>query len=245
MNFEKARPHIPLKNRINVIFEDESIIVIEKASGILSQPVKGSNEPSAVELIRHYWKAKKLKQCYIGVVHRLDQETSGLIVFAKSKVSQRILQQQFATHKVTKRYMAIVSGIPDRTRGRLVGTMTRNKAGKRTVVSESSKGKESITRYKVLEQLTDKALLEIAPETGRTHQIRVQLASIGYALVGDSVYGFGKKRTKHYSRCFLHASKLGFIHPRTAKRVLFESALPPDMQKIVEEEKKKKSGAQE
>jgi 23S rRNA pseudouridine1911/1915/1917 synthase len=212
--------------------------VVDKASGILAQPLKDSNEPSTIELIRYYWKSKKIRPRYLGIVYRLDKETSGLMVLAKNKVVQRLLQYQFAHHKVAKRYLAIVDGIPNRTRDRLTGMMTRGIAGKRVIVhGTNQKGKEVITRFKVIEKFNARALLEVAPDTGRTHQIRVHLAMIGCPIVGEPVYSPAQKRVKGCARCALHASKLVFTHPKTAKRIEFEAPLPPDMQRIIQKER--------
>jgi len=235
MNFQYSKKNIPLKEKINVIYEDNSIIVINKMSGILSQPAKDSPEPSVVELIRYYWKSKNKRQGYIGVVQRLDKETSGLMVYAKSKESQRILQKQFEHHKIKKRYLALVKNVPRESKGRLIGVITRKVTGKRAILAAHDKkeGKEAITRYKVIENLSDKALLELAPETGRTHQIRLQLVKIGCPILGEPFYVRDKKRVPGCRRCALHSSQLEFIHPQTAKRISFESALPEDMADII------------
>ncbi len=235
MNFKYNKKNIPLKEKINVIFEDNSIIVIDKMSGLLSQPVKDSQEPSVVELIRYFWKSKNKRQGYIGVVQRLDKETSGLLVFAKSKEAQRILQKQFEHHKIKKRYLAIVKNVPREKKGRLIGTITRDQKGKRTVLygQETKEGKEAVTRYKVIESFKDKALLELAPETGRTHQIRLQLVKIGCPILGEPFYVRDKKRIPGCDRCALHSAELEFIHPETTKRINFISPLPADMATII------------
>lgn len=225
--------HIPLKDRINVIFEDPSLIIINKGSGILSQPAPNNKTGSAVELIRHYWRAKKLAQSYIGVVHRLDKETSGVMVYAKNKITHRLLQQQFAQHKVGKRYVAVVQNIPRQNKGRLTGSISHGNSGKRTVRKNSNTGKEAATRYTVLETFEKEAFLELAPETGRTHQIRIQLAAICCPIVGDTLYGPDVVKQREY-RCMLHASTLSFLHPDTRKRVTFTVELPNDMQQYID-----------
>ncbi len=230
----RMKRRIPLKQRMNVIYEDNALMVLEKAAGVLSQPVKDDPRESVVELIRYYWKSQKARQQYIGIVQRLDMETSGVLVVAKNKVAQRVLQQQFATHQIGKRYLAITSNIPNQRKGRLVGSITRDKSGKRVVLQDSAKGKEAATRYKVIDEFGNNALLEVAPETGRTHQIRLQLSRINCAIVGEPLYVSSTKKQKRATRCMLHAWKLSFLHPDTCKRVEFESPMPDDMKKYIE-----------
>ena len=240
MRQNKLKANIPLKNRINVLYEDNSIIVIDKASGILSQPAKDSNDQSVIELIKYYWKAQKKKFSYLGIVHRIDKETSGLMILAKTKIALRILQQQFASHKIAKRYLAITQGVPFKNRSFLKGYITRNNRGIRTVEKDPKKGKEAITRYKVIETFKENALVELAPETGRSHQIRLQLAHICCPILGEFLYGRTKDRVGKFPRCALHASKLVFLHPETAKRQVFESPVPEDMANLIESLRNKK-----
>ncbi len=236
----KKENRTSLKERLNVIYEDSSIIVIEKSSGLIVQPIKNMRDVSAVELIRHYWKSKKKRQGYIGVVHRLDKETSGVMVFAKNRIAHRNLQQQFFHRKISKKYLALVDGIPHKSRGRLTGYIGRDIKGKRTIFSDQTKGQEAITRYKIVEKFCDRALLELSLETGRTHQIRVQFAKIGCPVLGDPFYGTKKgSRVGGYERCVLHAWKLKFQHPETVKKVEFEAGLPKDMSQLMENERRK------
>ncbi|MDX9703041.1 MAG: RluA family pseudouridine synthase [Candidatus Auribacterota bacterium] len=233
MNHKKNKKFSPLKDRLNVIYEDDSIIVIDKAPFILAQPVKDSNDQSVIELIRLYWKSRNAKNQYLGIVHRLDKETSGLMVLAKSKIAHRTLHIQFSHHKVSKRYMAIVDNIPYQSKGRLTGSISRDQTGKRAITTDSP-GKEAVTRYKTLQIFAGKALLELAPETGRAHQIRLQLAHIRCPIVGEFVYTKSKQRVACFNRIALHASKLTFLHPQTVKRISFESPIPNDMQELID-----------
>ncbi len=238
MKRKKNKNFSPLKERLNVLHEDESIIVIEKAPFILAQPIKDSPEQSVVQLIRLYWKSQNTPNGYLGIVHRLDKETSGLMVLAKNKVAHRRLHIQFSHHKIAKRYLAIVDNIPRQSKGRLTGFIARGQNGRRTVNAEAE-GKEAFTRYKTIETFTDTALLELAPETGRAHQIRLHLAHIRCPIMGEYVYTKSKQRVGGFNRVALHASKLTFLHPKTTKRVSFESPLPSDMQKLIASLKKK------
>lgn len=236
----KTETRSTLKERLNVIYEDSSMLVIEKASGLIVQPVKNFQEVSAVELIRHYWKSQKKRQGYIGVVHRLDKETSGLMVFAKNRIAHRNLQQQFFHRKISKKYLALVDGVPHKSRGRLTGYIGRDIKGKRTVFSEETKGQEAITRYKIVEKFQNKALLELSLETGRTHQIRIQFAKIACPVLGDPFYGREKGvRVGDYKRCALHSWRLKFQHPETTKKVEFEASLPNDMLEVLNDERKR------
>ena len=240
MRQNKINANIPLKNRMLVLYEDKSIIVIDKASGILAQPAKNSDDQSVIELIKYYWKSQKKKFGYLGVVHRIDKETSGLMVLAKTKVSQRILQHQFACHNIGKRYIAVTQGVPIKKRSILKGYITRNNTGKRVVQKESKQGKEAITRYKIIESFKEHALVELATETGRAHQIRLQLAYICCPIMGEFLYGRTKDRVGKFPRCALHAFKLSFLHPETAKRHTFESPTPKDMANLIESLRNKK-----
>jgi len=240
MNSKKLNANIPLKNRMNVLYEDKSVIVIDKAAGILAQPAKNSHDQSVIQLIKYYWKSQKKKFGYLGVVHRIDKETSGLMILAKTKTASRILQQQFACHKIGKRYLAVTQGIPRKNRSMLQGYISRNNAGKRVVEKDSKKGKEALTRYKIIESFKENALLELAPETGRSHQIRLQLAHICCPIMGEFLYGRTKDRIGKFPRCALHASKISFLHPETAKRQTFESPVPKDMENLIESLRNKK-----
>ncbi|MCD6459315.1 RluA family pseudouridine synthase [bacterium] len=240
MQPNKLKPNIALKKRINVLYEDKSIIVIDKSTGILSQPAKNSNDQSVIELLKYYRKAQKQKFTYLGIVHRIDKETSGLMVIAKTKIAHRILQQQFTCHKVAKRYIAVTKGIPWKNRSMLSGYITRNNSGKRTVEKTGRKGKEALTRYKVIESFKEHAVVELAPETGKSHQIRLQLAHICCPVMGEFLYGNSKNRVGGFSRCALHAAKLSFLHPETAKRQAFESPIPQDIQNLIEKLRSKK-----
>ena len=230
----------PLKDRMRVLYEDNHIIVVNKSSGIMSQPYRDDSAESVVELIRHYWKSQKKRQQFLGVVHRLDKETSGLLVLAKTKNAQRLLNVQFQDGRVSKRYMAFVRGIPVRRRKQLIGYLTRDFKGRRTVSLSPNSGKKMITRYVIRETYGDMALVELTPETGRTHQIRLQLARLGHPIVGESVYSKDQTRVMGFSRCALHASKLIFQHPATGKVIVFEAPMPDDMAGLTEHNRDEK-----
>ena len=234
------RKRKPLKERIEILYEDQDVIVVNKASGIMSQPMKDEEGDSVVELIRYYWKTRSKKSGFIGVVHRLDKETSGVMVLARNKVAHRLLSVQFKNHSVYKRYLAVVDGVPKCRRKQLIGYQTRDFTGKRAVSLDPEKGKQMVTRYVVVESIGNRSLLELVIETGRTHQIRLQLAKLGCPVLGEIVYSKDKKRVQGFERCALHSSRLVFQHPATGKKVTFDAPLPEDMQKLIMPEKPKK-----
>jgi 23S rRNA pseudouridine1911/1915/1917 synthase len=174
-----------------------------------------------------------------GIVHRLDKETSGLIVVAKNERAHRWLQDQFRTRVVEKIYLALVDGKPPTPSGRVEAPIGRNTTHRKLMaVVPPDKGREAVSEYRTLESFPDHTLLEIHPKTGRTHQIRVHLAFLGCPVVGDKVYG-KKKSSVELDRHFLHAHKLKITLPgETAPRV-FEAALPPELKYVLEQLRKK------
>jgi 23S rRNA pseudouridine1911/1915/1917 synthase len=179
-----------------------------------------------------------------GIVHRIDKDTSGLMVVAKSDAAHEGLARQFADHSVERAYLAVVNGHPKPPAGTISGRIGRSDANRKKMAvlpKESSRGKHAVTRYKVLKELDGCALVECRLETGRTHQVRVHLASIGHALLGDPVYGRANAALRpilqklDFRRQALHAAVLGFIHPVTGNRLSFSSELPPDMAELIDQ----------
>ncbi len=175
-----------------------------------------------------------------GIVHRIDKGTSGLLVVAKTDVAHEGLAAQFARHSIQRRYLAIVAGLPVPTAGKVDAPLARSAANrKKMAVVEGARGKRAVTHYRIIEPLSDAALVECRLETGRTHQVRVHMASIGHALLGDPVYG--RERPGHreilkrlgFHRQALHAAGLGFVHPVSKQNLSFESALPSDIQELL------------
>jgi 23S rRNA pseudouridine1911/1915/1917 synthase len=175
-----------------------------------------------------------------GIVHRIDKDTSGLLVVAKTDVAHEGLAKQFAAHSIDRRYLAIVSGVPQAAEGKVDAPLARSSTNRKKIaVVEGSRGKRAVTHWRRLERLRDSTLVECRLETGRTHQVRVHMASIGHPLLGDPVYGrSGKTHGKvlkelGFHRQALHAAELGFIHPVTKHRLSFASAMPSDMQELM------------
>jgi 23S rRNA pseudouridine1911/1915/1917 synthase len=179
-----------------------------------------------------------------GIVHRIDKDTSGLLVVAKSDVAHEGLAKQFADHSLERAYLAVCAGHPSPPSGTVnerLGRSDRDRKKMAVLPKDSSRGKHAVTHYTTLERLDHCALVECRLETGRTHQVRVHLASIGHALLGDPVYGRDPAPLRPllkrlgFHRQALHAARLGFIHPVTGNALSFSSELPPDMRELIDE----------
>jgi 23S rRNA pseudouridine1911/1915/1917 synthase len=216
-----------LLDRIEVLYQDLDVVVIEKASGVLSYPVEGDRSEGAIQLIRRYWKTQNELQQHLYLLHRLDKNTSGLMVFARTSLARQSLQQQFEQHSVVRSYIAVCSGIPRRNQGNIKTLLGRDFRGKRAV---STAGKLAVTSYLVIstDAYNQHALVRCNLRTGRTHQVRIHLAHIGAPIIGDVVYG-----NKTGPRLALHAEALGFIHPRTGAPLLFRSSLPKELKQLL------------
>ena len=218
---------VPESIPLTVVYEDEEVLVVDKAAGIPTHPGPGNpNRTLANALLARHPDLKGVGDPERpGIAHRLDKDTSGLLVVAKSNVALEGLSRQFKSWSVVKRYIGLVKGRVDSDKGVIeapIGRSTRHRK-RMAVVTE---GRQSITRYKVLKRLDKHTLLEVSPKTGRTHQIRVHLAAIGHPVAGDITYG---SRHPGLARQFLHASFLGFRHPVTGERIELNSELPDDL----------------
>ncbi len=264
-----AEPAIPRPEHIplNVVFEDDQLLVVDKAAGMVVHPAAGNWKGTMVNaLIAHCGDSLSgiggVRRP--GIVHRLDKLTSGLMVVAKTDLAHRSLSRAFADHgrtgKLERRYIALVWGTPERSRGTIHTNIGRKSEQRQRMAVVAEGGKEAITHYQFLEPLGGEkdgaaapkadaiaSIVECRLETGRTHQIRVHMAHIGYPLIGDPVYGSGFKskmeiladdaRTAvlQLNRQALHASVLGFSHPISNESLLFESQMPIDMKIIVDQ----------
>ncbi len=179
-----------------------------------------------------------------GIVHRIDKDTSGLLVAAKTTQAHEGLAAQFADHSIHRRYLAICNGHPAPPAGTIAGMLGRSSANRKKMAvlpDDASRGKHAVTHYETRQRLDGCSLIACTLETGRTHQIRVHCASIGHALTGDPVYGRTPPALRpllkrlDFTRQALHAAELGFVHPATGERVDFTSNLPPDMQELIDE----------
>ncbi|HET7604881.1 MAG TPA: RluA family pseudouridine synthase [Sphingomicrobium sp.] len=227
---------------LTIVFEDEHLLVLDKPAGLVVHPAAGNFDGTLVNALLHHCAGNLSGIGGIarpGIVHRIDKDTSGLLVVAKTDVAHEGLAKQFAAHSIDRGYLALVSGVPKAGSGIIDAPLARSAANRKKIaVVEGSRGKRAVTHWKRLEMLRDAALVECRLETGRTHQVRVHMASIGHPLLGDPVYGrTGKVHGKllkelGFDRQALHAAELGFTHPVTKHRLSFSSPMPPDMQEL-------------
>jgi len=227
---------------LTIVFEDEHLLVVDKPAGLVVHPAAGNFEGTLVNALLHHCGPSLSGIGGVarpGIVHRIDKDTSGLLVVAKTDVAHEGLSKQFAAHSIDRRYLAIVNGVPKQAEGVVDAPLARSATNRKKIaIVENGRGKRAVTHWKRLTLLREAALVECRLETGRTHQVRVHMASIGHALLGDPVYGrSGKTHSKllkdlQFQRQALHAAELGFTHPVTKRRLSFSSPMPPDMQEL-------------
>ena len=227
---------------LTIVFEDEHLLVVDKPAGLVVHPAAGNREGTLVNALLHHCAGRLSGIGGVarpGIVHRIDKDTSGLLVVAKTDVAHEGLAMQFAAHSIDRRYLAIVSGVPRQSEGIIDARLARSVHDRKKIaVVAGARGKRAVTHWKRLKALKEATLVECRLETGRTHQVRVHMASIGHPLLGDPVYGRGKSVHRQllnqldFHRQALHAAGLGFIHPVTKARLSFDSALPSDMQEL-------------
>ena len=218
---------------LDILYEDQDILVVNKAAGMVVHPAYGNFEHTLVNALIHHTREQLSSlggTVRPGIVHRLDKDTSGVLVVAKNDFSHRSLAKQFKSHSLVKIYWAVVKGVVQHDELKCEEAVGRAFLNRKKVVVKPSGGKEALTFFRVLERLKDATFIEARPQTGRTHQIRVHLASLGHPIVGDSLYGGGSPLIKRHS---LHAASLEITHPRTEKRMIFKSDLPEDMQQLL------------
>ena len=229
--FPEAEALLPENIPVKVLFEDDCVIVLEKPSGMVVHPGAGRRQGTLVNaLLYHYPGIKDIgPDERPGIVHRLDKETSGLMVVARTAEAYSELQRQFKQRSVEKMYWGLVWGKIVKQKGTIDWAVGRHgKHGERMSV-RTKKPRAAVTHFKVFKKYRDTTLLEIKPVTGRTHQIRVHLAASGHPLVGDSRYGRIKSK-RRCPRLFLHAHRLGFAHPESQNKMDFLSPLPDDLE---------------
>jgi 23S rRNA pseudouridine1911/1915/1917 synthase len=216
---------------LHIIYEDDDLLVVDKPAGLTVHPAPGHPGHTLVNaILAHYPHLADIGDSpRPGIVHRLDKDTSGVMLVAKNRVAQAKLAEQFKAHSVSKSYLVLVKGKLTPENGIIEAAIGRDPRHRQRM-AVVSRGREARTEYRVIRYIGNNSLLEIKPETGRTHQIRVHLAAIGYPVVGDATYGV---KSPYLSRQFLHASKLGFNLPSTGKYVEFESPLPPDLEQAL------------
>ncbi|MCW6529538.1 RluA family pseudouridine synthase [Sphingomonas sp. MMSM20] len=224
-----------------IAFEDEHLIVVDKPAGLVVHPAAGNLDGTLVNALLHHCHGSLSGIGGVarpGIVHRIDKDTSGLMVAAKTDRAHEGLAKQFADHSIDRRYLAIVAGVPAPPAGKVDAPLARSPQNRKKIAIVAT-GKRAVTHYRTVERLRrDAALVECRLETGRTHQVRVHMASLGHALLGDPAYGRTKQahrailETLGFRRQALHAARLGFIHPITRTALSFDSAMPADMQEL-------------
>ena len=232
---------------LDVVFEDEHLIVVNKPAGLVVHPAAGNRDGTLVNALLHHCRGRLSGINGVarpGIVHRIDKDTSGLLVVAKTDAAHEGLARQFADHSISRAYLAVCAGRPHPAAGTVSGRIGRSDANRKKMAvldPDSTRGKHAVTHYRTLKLLRDCTLIECRLETGRTHQVRVHCASIGHPLLGDPVYGRTPAalrpllRDLGFARQALHATSLGFDHPVTGERVDFRAELPPDMRELIDE----------
>ncbi len=221
--------------KLKIIFEDKHLLVIDKPAGMTVHPAPGHTNDTLVNaLLAHCGDSLSGIGGVMrpGIVHRIDKDTSGLLVVAKHDLAHRHLAAQLATHTLKRQYLAIVKGAPNPLSGTIEVAIARSPSNRKKMAVVKFGGKSATTHYKTEELLGNYALLRCTLETGRTHQIRVHLTHIGHPLVGDPVYG-GRGKTVDFPRQALHATALTLIHPETEETMEFLSPIPQDMQELL------------
>ena len=235
---------------LDIVYEDADLLVVNKPAGMTVHPAPGAYRGTLVNALLFHCKdglsgIGGVKRP--GIVHRIDKDTSGLLVVAKNDFTHRALTEQFTVHSIERTYWAVVYGLPNPLSGRIEGNIGRSPYDRKKMAIVKSGGKPAVTNYKTLKVCgTAAALVQCNLETGRTHQIRVHLGSIGCHLVGDQLYVKSRKSAvsgisaeqkdyiNHFPRQALHAKSLGFIHPRSGELMQFDSELPSDFNELIE-----------
>jgi 23S rRNA pseudouridine1911/1915/1917 synthase len=247
---------IPEKMDLNIFYEDDEILIINKPPGLVVHPASGNYSGTLINGVAYYLKEqnKNISEDTLprfGLVHRIDKNTSGLLLLAKTKRAVASLAKQFFDHTIKRQYIALVWGDLAEDRGTIVAHVGRHQRFRKLFEAypEGDHGKEAISHYSVIERFGYVTLVQCILETGRTHQIRVHMKYIGHPLFSDETYGGDKilkgtiysKYKQFVENCFeicprqaLHAQSIGFVHPATKQEMYFQSELPPDMQQLIE-----------
>jgi 23S rRNA pseudouridine1911/1915/1917 synthase len=232
---------------LDIVFEDEHLVIVDKPAGMVVHPAAGNRDGTLVNALLHHCRGRLSGINGVvrpGIVHRIDKDTSGLLVVAKTDTAHEGLARQFADHSIDRSYLAVCAGHPNPAAGTVSGRIGRSDANRKKMAvlpPDSQRGKHAVTHYRTVKLLDGCALIECRLETGRTHQVRVHCSSIGHPLLGDPVYGRTPAalrpllRQIGFARQALHAASLGFDHPVTGERVEFRAELPADMRELIDQ----------
>jgi len=234
---EPEGPLVPQNIPLKIVYIDADVIVIDKPPHLVVHPGPGHPSGTLVNALIHHFPEVALvgNEQRPGIVHRLDQDTSGVMVVARSPRAWSFLHDQFKRRVVWKTYLALAWGRITATEGKLSWPLGRHPKERSRISIRAHSPKKAETFFEVQRTFKDTTLLEVKPVTGRTHQIRVHLAAAGHPIVGDPVYG-RKREPREFPRIFLHAHTLSFLHPETEERLTFASPLPPDLEAVIARE---------
>ena len=233
---------------LHLLYEDDWIVVVNKPAGLVVHPGSGNPSGTLVNALLHHCPRLSGVGGVVrpGIVHRLDKDTSGVMVAAKNDLAHRGLAAQFSCHSVDRRYRGLVFGAMEHAAGTISAAVGRDRVDRKRMTTRARVGRHAVTHWRVLTQWEQLSLVEARLETGRTHQVRVHFASIGHGLVGDPVYGSARRvRTlsapkpvcdvlRGVNRQLLHAGHLGFVHPATGCRMVFQTPVPADFQAVLD-----------
>jgi 23S rRNA pseudouridine1911/1915/1917 synthase len=225
------------KIELEILFEDQHIIVVNKPKGMVVHPAAGNYSGTLVNALMEYCGSRLSDINGIirpGIVHRIDKDTSGVLVVAKNNIAHEKLSSMLKKHDIKRVYNAVVSGVVKADRGKIDAPVSRHHTERKKMAVNAKSGRRAVTHFRVVERFRDATFLELELETGRTHQIRVHMAFIGHPVVGDEVYGFRKSRFSIKGQA-LHARILGFRHPATGEYMEFEAGLPQYFSRLLEE----------
>jgi 23S rRNA pseudouridine1911/1915/1917 synthase len=221
-----------VRTRLSVLHEDGDVIIVDKPAGLLTVPTEAREKDTLWSRVLFYLQHRYGGRPYAGIVHRLDKDTSGAVVFARNRAALHFLQDRFREHAIDREYLVIVAGAPP-DQGSYDADLVREPGLRRSVARRGEQGRRAVTHFRTLEKLPDVSLVAARLETGRTHQIRVHFSAAGHPVLGDRVYG--PRDAEHAApRQMLHARTLGFPHPVTGRRVAAESPLPEDFSTTLE-----------
>lgn len=217
---------------VDIVYEDDDLLIVNKESGMVVHPAPGNYSGTLVNALMGKFKLSNKDNIRPGIVHRIDKDTSGLLVVAKNDEIHDKLSEMIKNKKVERKYIALVDGVINHETGTIDAPLGRDINNRQKMMVTDLNSKDAVTHFRVLKRYKDKTLIECKLETGRTHQIRVHMNYIGYPIVNDPVYGKSKKITPFGQ--MLHSKSIRFIHPRTGNEIYFESPLPKEFQEYLD-----------